>query len=149
MSRVPKLPKKPRAKKSVKQRKVNPWDKFCRRKLVRSDPLSLYPNSVLDPGVNFFVLMLEQMGLVTEFSCEGHPERFDGVPVTSQFYLVFRAPMDIAVQIKYTGFFAVELEGEDRWSIRRNFDSVAEKQSCLRMAAIAWENKFGKCKAKP
>lgn len=79
--------------------------------------------------------MLEQLGAVTRFSCEGHP---------NGFYIVFDAPMALAVKLRACGFFAVELEDRNRWSLRinREIDETTRKR-ILRWAAEAWEKRFG------
>lgn len=115
------------------------WDEYCDMRLVRSDSLQLYKDSVLDPGVNYFVLMLEQLGAKTEFSCEGHPD-FDQ---PGSFYVLFYAPLELALKIRACGFFSVELEGPDCWSIRRVFPDVIQKEGCLRFAALQWRDHFG------
>lgn len=109
----------------------NIWDKAASRTLVRG-------REKLDPGVNFFVLMLERMGLSTHYSCEGHP---------GGFYVTFRGPYDAALAIKEAGFFNVEIEGPDYWSIRlhgeEEEDIERERVDSLRWAADAWEERFG------
>ena len=91
----------------------------------------------LDPGVNYFVLMLDQLGLPTSFSCEGHPDNF---------YVTFRGSYEEALEIKQAGYFSVEIEGEDYWSIRRHTsfaDAPKERLDAFRWAAEAWEKRFG------
>jgi hypothetical protein len=110
--------------------KKNVWDEAAAIKIYRGGEL-------LDPGVNYFVLMLDQLGLPTHYSCEGHP---DG------FYVTFNASYEQALQLKSGGYFSVEIEGEDYWSMRQNFrhkDALREKVDGMRWAAAAWETKFG------
>lgn len=107
--------------------KRNAWDEAYDLKVYRG-------GEKLDPGVKFFVLMLDQLGLPTYFSCEGHP---------SGFYVTFRAPYEIALEIQRTGYFSVEIEGEDYWSIRQHYRGE-NKTDGLRWAADAWEKKFGR-----
>jgi hypothetical protein len=85
--------------------------------------------------------MLEQIGASPQYSCEGHP---DG------FYVLFSAPIDIAVDVRNCGYFNVELEGEAHscehlWSIRLNHEKLTdnERQNILRWAANKWASKFG------
>ena len=120
------------------------WDAYCAMELRRSDPLGIYTGPI-DPGVNYFVLMLEQLGATTEFSCEGH---FDYGSV-GNFYITFAGSMDLALSIRYCGFFSVELEGPDRWSIRRAFKDQTDKEICLRLAAAQWEHLLGPLQIKP
>lgn|SRR5581483_4447915 len=52
----------------------NPWDAARKIKVLRCAPG--YPLADLEPGVKFFVLMLERLGAQTLYSCEGHPRGF-------------------------------------------------------------------------
>jgi hypothetical protein len=91
----------------------------------------------LDPGVNYFVLALNQMGLATAYSCEGHPDAF---------YVTFDAPYNVAFKIKEAGFFSVEIEGKNYWSIRNHINrrgAEGERIDAFRWAAEAWEKHFG------
>src|SRR4051812_18125423 len=58
----------------VKKRQ-NPWDSVQGAVLIRHDT-ETGEDTPLEAGVNFFVLMLEQLGATTRFSCEGHPDGF-------------------------------------------------------------------------
>lgn len=96
----------------------------------------------LEPGVNYFVAMLEQLGCYTEWSCEGHPKGF---------YIVFVASYELALSIKGCGFFSVEIEGECRWSLRRHGadnlrQTEEQKTQALEWAAKAWEKSLGPLK---
>jgi hypothetical protein len=122
-----------------KHTKPGVWDRYRRPILFRSSDMPFGPPSEpLDPGVNFFVLTLEAMGLRTRFSCEGHP---DG------FYVSFASSYRKALKIKQAGFFSVEIEGDGNWSIRLSTERD-EKQhvDCLRWAAEAWAKRFGEPK---
>ncbi len=89
----------------------------------------------LDPGVNYFVLMLDQMGLPTSYSCEGHP---DG------FYITFHGPYQAALDIHAVGFFSVQVESEEYWSLRRHIvHTPKETLDAFRWAAKAWEEQLG------
>ena len=123
-------------KKPPEPKKENIWDDACWLLLHRSSPCGIY-SEVIDPGVNYFVLMLEQLGAVTHYSCEGHP---DG------FYVLFEAPLALAEKIKECGYFTVELENAGRWSIRtRKLKSDRERKQLLRWAADSWEKNLGPC----
>lgn len=79
--------------------------------------------------------MLEQLGARTAYSCEGHP---------NSFYVAFEAPMRVAEKILACGYFTVELEGHNHWSLRINRPvDERERLSILRGAAAAWEQKLG------
>lgn len=110
--------------------KRNVWDEAASLEIFRGGEL-------LDPGVNYFVLMLNQLGLPTHYSCEGHP---------AGFYVTFNASYEQALQLKSVGYFSVEIEGEHYWSIRQTSiprESERQKVDGMRWAAAAWENKFG------
>lgn len=120
---------------------ITTWAEARKLKIHRISPFG--SREKLDPGINFFVLMLEKLGAVTFFSCEGHP---DG------FYVLFAAPIELVQRLVLMGWFSYELEGGvaevngqlwPRWSVRRNFDDEKNKQLCLKWAAEAWAAKFG------
>ena len=79
----------------------NPWDLARKIEVIRGN--DLYPPKALDPGVRFFVLMLEQLGCKTFFSCEGHP---------AGFYITFNGRIAIARRIVQCGFMTVTVEWE-------------------------------------
>lgn len=119
-------------KKAPKGRHTKPniWDEAAELEVVRG-------GEKLDPGVNYFVLMLNQMGLDTAFSCEGHP---------SGFYVTFYGPYQAALEIHSAGFFTVEVERKNYWSLRRSMDAhqpAIENVDALRWAAEAWEKNLG------
>jgi hypothetical protein len=127
----------------------NVWDEAAALALWRTDPLS-GELVRLDSGVNYFVLMLNQLGLPTFFSCEGHP---------CGFYITFEGPYEAALAISQVGYFSIEIEKrEDYWSmrqhLRRDIDPEtgrklskreADESSVdgFRWAAKAWEEKLG------
>ena len=119
--------------KKGKYTKPNIWDKAARLKLSRGSLRA--SDKKLDPGVNYFVAMLEQMGLETFFSCEGHP---------NGFYVTFAAPYLKAIGVGSAGFFSVEIEGKNRWALRiSRRESERGRVDCLRWASKAWEKRFG------
>lgn len=110
--------------------KKNVWDQATELEIYRG-------GEKLDPGVNFFVLMLDQMGLTTYFSCEGHP---------NGFYIAFSAPYGQALAVSSAGYFTVEIEREDYWILRNSMDYVGsprQKLDAMRWAAAGWEKAFG------
>lgn len=119
-------------------KKIKPlWDRLCDIEVNRTSPCGLYKGAI-EPGVNYFVLMLEQLGAVTHYACEGHP---------NGFYVSFKAPLKIAEKIAVCGFFSVVLEGKSKWSIRtRQLDSDEERIQLLRWAAESWERELGPLK---
>jgi hypothetical protein len=117
---------------------LGPWDRACKLVLLRSDPIGIYAGE-LERGVNYFVLMLEQLGANTHYSCEGHP---DG------FYILFEAPFKLALKLRACGFFKVELEGKNLWSLRTQpLQDETERTQFLRTAASQWETKLGPLQA--
>lgn len=120
--------------KQRKQQKTRVWDAACKLVLSRTSPCGIYCGQI-DPGVNYFVLMLEQLGARTHYSCEGHP---------NSFYVMFEAPMRLAEKIRACGYFVVELEGHNKWSIRIN-GQIEERirKDVLRNAADSWEARLG------
>lgn len=126
-----------------KRRKENPWKAAQQPLLLRRDDHAGTEVS-LEPGVNFFVLMLERLGATTRFSCEGHP---DG------FYVMFDSTPELVRSITRAGFFTVEVgEGADDYTMRISehlferyvgtWDEAARKE-LLRLAAIRWVERFG------
>ena len=115
----------------------NIWDEAAKLKIYRKPPMHpFFQIEKIDPGVNYFVLMLEQLGAVPMFSCEGHP---DG------FYVMFSAPAKLAEKILGCGFFRIELEGKNRWSLRGiNYGNNRTRRRALRWAAESWEKQLGK-----
>src|ERR1700712_3731790 len=71
----------------------NPWDAAQSADVIRHDA-ETNEDTPLEPGVNFFVLMLEKLGATTRFSCEGHPEGF---------YVVFESAPELARSITHAG----------------------------------------------
>lgn len=127
----------------TKKPKLESWDYAVSFPLRRCSPCGLYDEE-LDRGVNFFVLMLEQLGATTEYSCEGHP--YENEP--GQFYIVFNAPLKLARAIQACGYFRVEIERLGRWSLRTEIEFPGRNYDyrLLKMAARAWEKNFGPLK---
>ena len=124
MPKSTKRSKKPKGKHT----KPNIWDQFRNPPLIRG-------GAVLDPGVNFFVRSLEMMGMRTHFSCEGHP---------NGFYITFSARYSKALRIREAGYFSIEIERQNYWSMRINTDDNERGHvDGLRWAAEAWAKRFG------
>lgn len=130
-------------KSKKKTPKLDSWNYAASFPLRRCSPCGLYDEE-LDRGVNFFVLMLEQLGATTEYSCEGHPTETE----SSQFYIVFNASLELAREIQACGYFRVEIERQGRWSLRTEIEPVGGDYDyrLLKMAASAWEKNFGPLK---
>jgi hypothetical protein len=111
--------------------KRNVWDDAADLEVIRG-------GERIDPGVNYFVLMLDQMGLQTHFSCEGHPD---------EFYVAFTASYEQALRVTSAGYFTVEIEGSNYWSMRwrQKGDGNPEtsRVDALRWAAEAWQGILG------
>ena len=126
----------------------NAWDRAKDIPVIRNSPCMSYGGD-LEPGVKFFVLMLEQLGAITEYSCEGHPREEDsalGSAGPGYFYIVFHASHELARDIHSCGFFNVEIEHSGRWSLRTSFTSISAQHAHLRWAAESWEKNLGKLK---
>jgi hypothetical protein len=111
---------------------TSPWDIARRMTVVRG-------GETLDPGVNYFVEKLESLGCKTYYSCEGHP---------GGFYVVFRAPYNVARAISAVGYFNVEIENtmgrrnrRNLWSLRLGpVTSEDDRDVSLRYASEDWES---------
>jgi hypothetical protein len=138
------MPKTKRRRTTATSRCRNPWDRAKRLEVVRGNfPC---PPGPLEDGVKFFILMLEQLGCETLYSCEGHP---------AGFYVMFRGPLAVARAVARCGFFRVELDDEeDTYVMRLHGDwsykaakgearGEEERVRCLRRAATAWVKAFG------
>jgi hypothetical protein len=122
------------AKSQQKSVKISTWRQAAKLKLLRVSPLTGQLEE-LERGVNFFVLMLEKLGGKTQFSCEGHP---------NGFYVLFTGSYKLAQRIKACGFFTVEIEGANRWSIRMNYPVIeTQHHRVLTWAAESWNRSFG------
>ncbi len=114
------------------------WDKAGKLKLTRFPPTMMVglKEEVMEPGVNYFIAMLEQLGAFTSWSCEGHP---------TGFYVVFDCTLKLARKIHCAGYFTVELETPNAFSLRLNgrYKTTVEKERTLRWAAASWESKLG------
>lgn len=122
--------KAPKKKRGI-YTKPNIWDQAGKLKMFRGV-------EAIDPGAIYFIAILNQLGLDTQYSCEGHP---------NAFYVMFMAPYKVALKIKKAGYFSVEIEGQDYWSIRISRpQEEAERVDCLRWAADAWERLLGPLK---
>ena len=67
------------------------WKEACKARVRRKSPGSTKLET-LDPGVRWFVLALEALGVSTAFSCDGHG-------CLGDWYLTFHAPYPIALEI--------------------------------------------------
>lgn len=117
------------------------WDQTCLLVVERSSPCGIYVGPI-DKGVNYFVLMLEQLGARPSYSCEGHP---------NGFYVSFKAATKVAERIANCGYLCVELERNKTWILRTKerhcttcgFKSNEERVRLLKWAAEAWEKHLG------
>lgn len=127
----------------------NPWDAAQHQVLVRRDG-ETGQEMPLEPGVNFFVLMLERLGATTRSSCEGHPDAF---------YVVFESSPEVARAITHTGCFTVEIfVGSTDYALRISehlFEKYlgpwtdAARREHLRLAATRWVERFGPLASAP
>jgi hypothetical protein len=127
-----------------------PWRQAMHLRVERNSPPRYPQLQDLEPGVKFFVLMLEQLGCSTLFSCEGHPRGF---------YIVFTTTSDYLVrELVRCGYFMVEVRQEP-WQYRLSLDwqeahglegrrwSQRAKNRLLHQAANAWTQHFGRLHA--
>lgn len=119
----------------------NPWKKAKSKKLVRTSPCELYYKCVLDKGVNYFVLALEDIGCQTYYSCEGHFKRKPYIP---EFYIAFQASKRNAQKIKKTLFDPCYLETykPNHYVLRIRFKNLKEKHRILSELSQIWENQL-------
>ena len=138
---------------------TNIWDE-CRKFTLWRPQMMGHPEVEvvkIDPGVNYFILMLEQLGCHTVFSCEGHPRGF---------YITFVSHYKTALKIQGCGYFTVSIAGEAYWRIDHNEDDIdcmiggdgvrphrlrrkfgwRTRAQTLRWAAAAWEKGLGPLK---
>jgi hypothetical protein len=120
--------------------KPNVWDRATGVVLRRG-------GEKLDRGVNYFVAMLEQMGLKTYGSCEGHPQGF---------YVLFTASYEWALRISEAigplGCFDIVLHTggmqelgmpDISWSMYLLPSLGKHRVDRLRNAADIFEHRFG------
>lgn len=112
------------------------WDKAAQIELRRSNSQAIL--QPIDPGVNYFILKLESLGIRTIFSCEGHP---------SSFYITFRASYADARKIAAASskHGLVEVDNTvDIWTVRLINKPATEDQkiAVLRALSDEWETHF-------
>ena len=125
------------SKKTTRTKLIKTWREAAKLKLYRQSPLPFdHKPELIDSGVNFFVLKLEELGALTCFSCEGHP---------NGFYIMFKAPQTLALDIYSCGFFTVELAGKNYWRLSIHRPEVDEhtRRKILNWAAQSWAKRFG------
>ena len=116
------------------------YDKCCQLTLRRHDWITGRPAKI-EAGMNFFVLMIEQLGGKTMFSCEGH-----GGKRESQPYLMFYGPLSLACAIAQTDSFVVEVQNHVNYFALRPYRWLNRKETMeqfLKRAAKAWVKAFG------
>lgn len=124
---------------------VYPWDTAAKVKLTRiltgcrlgeRDPVKYFTP---EPGVNFFLLKLEEMGCVPLYSCEGHPDGFQ---------IMFTGDYNVAYAIHEIGFLQVSLWWHRNVFIMKVPKTVTHgsdriRREVLRFASVGWERAFG------
>ena len=125
-------------KPAKKTKPKSPWE-IASRYVIERHYMITGKMEPLDRGVNFFVQAIERLGGETCASCEGHPRGF---------YVLFGAPYEVALAIKRCGYFNVEVEGNNAWSIRlTGNESTArwtdkQRRFCLAHASDEWVKKL-------
>ena len=126
-----------------KKTKANAWDKAKEYKLLRHEPDRSKRYSEpeeIDSGVNFFVLMIEQFGYKTMWSCEGHPTK----KCKDEFYMIMKCPYEFARAVVSCGYMKVEVcGGMNQFRLSMDKFSMEEKDTYFRWAAEAWERVLG------
>lgn len=128
----------------MRNKKSHVWDQARNFSVIRGTQTEeiTWPPERLDPGVNFFVLALEELGAKTQFSCEGHPKGF---------YIAFEAPLELAVEIAQLQKFSVEIWKEGVWTMRNirsenthgSQYTECDRDRILRLNTKAWVDYFG------
>ena len=119
---------------AVRENSERAWDVSKGLELTRYDH-SQEGEVILEPGVNFFVMALENLGATTYFSCEGHP---------TGFYIAVKAPYKLMCKVEACGFFHVEISRSTGAPVnfcirlREGIDSIETRDEILRWAATAW-----------
>jgi hypothetical protein len=122
----------------------HPWDLACKLEVLRESPplfcgAPIYEMGPIDPGMNFFVLALEELGCTPKYSCEGHP--FGA-------YISFDGPEEIARAIHGLGhFYILGRNKEWVWNAKtyENCNDAFDftmRTALLRVAAEAWMCRF-------
>lgn len=118
---------------------LSPWQKAKKLSLVRNSPCGIYCGEPLDKGVNYFILVLEKLGCITEYSCEGHFKRKHQVP---QLYISFIVPNKVILsRLKKALIKPCRLyhEYENTYTLRIDFINPAHKINVLNTLSIVWE----------
>lgn len=118
------------------------WSIAKKHKLVRSSPCGIYKDTIIDKGVNYFVLKLENLNCITMYSCEGHFSKKNYIP---EFYLTFGCDNPINLRkIRDTLFDPCYLESLSEYdhTIRIPFTNNKHKIKILTNLASIWESKL-------
>lgn len=132
----------------LKTKVYSPWDE-AHKLVLKRDWLGRGLVD-LDRGVNFFVLMLENLGVRTWHSCEGHP---------LGFYIAITCPLKTARQLADLGPFDVILsrfstttQDENKFTLRmtsylglavNELAMERNRRKILRDASRLWTKEFG------
>lgn len=120
----------------------NPWQKAKKLSLIKNSPCGLYCGKPLDKGVNYFILALEKLGCVTEYSCEGHFRSRHHIP---QLYISFVIPDKRTInKIKKNLIRPCKLyhEYKNTYTLRINFKNPEHKIKTLTKLSQLWEKKL-------
>jgi len=126
--------------KQTKVQKLNSWEKAKELNIIRSSPCGLYCNEILDKGVNYFILALEYMGCITQYSCEGHFGQKNKVP---QFYISFKVPnRNIVKQLRdiLTPQCQLEYDKHNEYVLRIDFQNQKQKIKILSELSARFDN---------
>jgi hypothetical protein len=122
------------------------WQDAKRLNVSRHSPCGLYPMSVLDKGVNYFILALEKLGCKTMYSCEGH--FFSKKHYIPQLYISFSSKKTQVLQLKNMLYNIAKLEHDckDEYTLRIDFKNNKDKIQKLTKLAKQWNKILGPIK---
>ena len=130
----------------------SPWDQAYKLHLCRGGRTSWTKHKqrgvceAVDPGVNFFIRSLEELGAEPWYSCDGHGQR-------NRFFVRFHAPYALARRISMTSPHTnVVLDNNERDFALKLHPEIARYPrhveaarmfDDLRTTAQMWQNKLG------
>lgn len=121
------------------------WQNAKRLNVSRRSPCGGYPMSIIDKGVNYFILALEKIGCKTMYSCEGHFSKKHYIP---QLYISFSLKKSQVVHLKNILYNIAKLEhdGKDEYTLRIDFKNSKDKKEKLTKLSKQWNKVLGPIK---
>jgi len=131
---------------------MSDWDKARKLKLTRYSPErnpKFCVSESIDPEINYFILMIEQLGGKPVWSCSGHNE------VDSEFYIVFEYSgeqgMELARQLSILMDVEV-IDKKDQYRLAHKYNMDCDddgldfemvRNKSLKELGELWERFFG------